>query len=379
MRILFLNHEYPPHGGGAAMAMKHLAEGLARQGQEMIVLTTGTEREECQEHGVSVLKFPVWTNHGKIGGWRTWLSFLSRAPGELRQAIVDRAPDIIHSFFVVPSGFLVAKLGLDLPHVTTAVGGDIHGPRRLAADNNPIVRMMARKAIRHAEVVTACSTDFENRIRNLFPSADVRQIRHPVIGGRSSEALVELPVQADLVISILGRLVPLKRIDLVFRAVASLGDPKIAILVMGDGPERIPLQQLSQDLGIDPQVTFLGETFDPEKSAYLKCSDVFCLTSDYESFGLVYVEAMLQGTPVIASAAGGPLDIVRDGVDGYLIAPHDIGELASRIRDLRDNPDKRKQMAKEAAVRAQNFSPDSVAACYVELYREIREAKPNVG
>jgi glycosyltransferase involved in cell wall biosynthesis len=375
MRILFLNHEYPPHGGGAGMAMKHLAEALARQSHEVTVLTTGLRRDEYEQQRVSVLRFPVWATRGNIGGWRTWLSFLKQAPRELRAVVEEVAPEIIHSFFIVPSGFLMAKYSADLPHVTTAVGGDIHDPtRRLAADNNRLVRLMARKAVRRAKFVTACSTDFENRIRVLFPGANVRQIPFPVRGDTAEpEGCADLPCQPDFVIAVLARLIRRKRLDMVIRAVASLKDPGITIRVMGDGPERAPLQRLSEDLGLAEQVVFLGETFEPQKSAYLRSADVFCLTSDYESFGLVYVEAMLQSTPVIASAVSGPSDIVRHGVDGYLVAPGDTEDLAARIRELREDSQQRLAMARQAAVGAQRFSPDAIATTYTELYREARQ------
>ena len=134
----------------------------------------------------------------------------------------------------------------------------------------------------------------------------------------------KLGLQDSKVVLFVGRLEPLKGVDILLRAVAQLeqGDPVKALIVGGDLDEDIEmdrLQSLSQELGISTQVSFLGRLDQQELPTYYNAADICVVPSYYESFGLVALEAMACGTPVIASRVGGLPTIVKDGLTGYLI------------------------------------------------------------
>jgi glycosyltransferase involved in cell wall biosynthesis len=141
-----------------------------------------------------------------------------------------------------------------------------------------------------------------------------------------------------------GRLAPEKCVDDLLRAVALL--PGVSLTVVGDGPRRGALVALSRTLGIDDRVTWHGYVpWGPGLLAILRGCAVLCLPSATEGLGLVLVEAMSQGLPVVATRVGGIPELVEDGGNGILVGVHRPDELAAALRRLRDDPALRLRLA----------------------------------
>ena len=142
------------------------------------------------------------------------------------------------------------------------------------------------------------------------------------------------------------------------------------MLVVGDGPLREELEQYAEESGIAQKVIFLGERYDvPE---ILKVSDCFVLCSDYESFGLVILEAMMCGVPVIATRVGGIGEIIEDAVVGTLILKNDTKALADAVIKIRNNP----QYFQEIAARAKDhvinhYGIDRTIRAYERIYKDV--------
>lgn len=371
MRILCLNHEYPPIGGGSGVATKHLAEALVSIGHEVLVIAPADREEQSEEGGLSVRRFPIVMSTGKLAGVKNWLSFLRRAPQALRKAIADFRPEVIHSHFLFPSAYVVSGCKTGLPHVASIVGADIFDPtRRVSAENNLLVRMLIRRALQRVDRVTSSCADLTQRAQRLFPWTQITRIPWgvpPLINASPGYQKADPPAN-KLRITTVCRLVRRKRVDLLLNAVAKLNDPAIYLVIMGDGPLRDELQQLARDLGITAQVDFPGEVSESDKIAYLSNADLFCLASDHEGFGLVFVEAMSLGVPVITTNLGGQTEIVRDGVDGFLIPCGDSQALADRIQTLQQHPELLVQMKASAQERARLFAPEVVARQFEDVF-----------
>jgi glycosyltransferase involved in cell wall biosynthesis len=144
-----------------------------------------------------------------------------------------------------------------------------------------------------------------------------------------------------------GRLAPEKCVDDLLRAVAAV--PGASLTVVGDGTRRVALQALARTLGIDDRVTWRGYVpWGPGLLEILRGCAVLCLPSSTEGLGLVIVEAMSQGLPVIATRVGGIPELVEDGVNGLLVDVHRPDELAAAIASLRGEPALRLRMAAAA-------------------------------
>lgn len=127
------------------------------------------------------------------------------------------------------------------------------------------------------------------------------------------------------------------------------------------------------DEGIYEHVKFAGFVKEELKPLYYKASDIFVLpsTRKHESFGIVNLEAMACGLPIVASKIGGVPDIVKDGENGLLVPPRDSEALADAIIYLLENEDVRRKMSKRGREMVKNYSWDKIAEQYEEVYEEV--------
>ena len=190
------------------------------------------------------------------------------------------------------------------------------------------------------------------------------------------EARVRLGLTEDNIILCVGRLDPLKGIDLALASTALLKDHQDIkiVLVGGDldkDPEAQRLAELSDSLGIRDRVRFEGAVAHEELPWYYSAADLLMVPSYYESFGLVALEAMACGTPVVAARVGGLPSLVRDGENGYLVPWHRPEPFAERLEVLLLHNDLRDQMGRAAYRYAKDMSWETVARRFVSLYRDL--------
>ena len=178
------------------------------------------------------------------------------------------------------------------------------------------------------------------------------------------------------VILYVGRLEPLKGLDILIRAIALLeGSAETRLLIVGGthGLDRElgRLKSLAFRLGIEGRVTFTGAVKQAELPNYYSAADVFVLPSYYESFGLVALESMACGTPVVASRVGGLSTFVRDGEVGYLVPWHCPEPFAQRLDMLLANPTLREAMGKAARAEARGMGWSVVADRMLNFYSSL--------
>jgi N-acetyl-alpha-D-glucosaminyl L-malate synthase BshA len=162
---------------------------------------------------------------------------------------------------------------------------------------------------------------------------------------------------------------PVKNIEAVMRVFAELcRRESCRLALVGEGPEQARAEELAVRLGVEGQVSFLGNQEYIEE--LLPSADLFLLPSHHESFGLVALEAMSAGVPVIATNVGGTVEVIEDGRTGYLRAPGDIDGMVEAGLTVLGNPDGARRMgeaARQAAV--ERFDVEKVVPRYVDLYR----------
>jgi glycosyltransferase involved in cell wall biosynthesis len=166
------------------------------------------------------------------------------------------------------------------------------------------------------------------------------------------------------------RLVPHKRVDLLLRAVSKLPST-VVLTVVGNGPSRRSLEDLATALNIDNQVRFTGTLDREEVRAAYSSSDVFVLASRTEPFGVVLVEAMATGLPLVATRSGGPEDIVTPNT-GILVPTDNLEALAAAVKTLRDAPADRFRPETIRSVAVDRYSPDAFVQRSRSLYEDAR-------
>jgi len=148
--------------------------------------------------------------------------------------------------------------------------------------------------------------------------------------------------------------------------------PDLKYQIIGDGPEKNRLKKLAADLGINRQVEFLGRLGHKEVLKYMAKADIFSLPSWNEGFGVVYIEAMVQGKPVIGCKGEGIEDFVEDGKTGMLVEPKDVDSLVQTIDYLLSNPDETWAIGKRARKFVlENYTWDKNAEKTIKVYKEV--------
>jgi glycosyltransferase involved in cell wall biosynthesis len=235
-----------------------------------------------------------------------------------------------------------------------------------------------------ADAIACCSHAAASAQRELTP----RRRAHPIhlgirlpdlaaVRGSGRGIRRSLGWEANPTVGIVGRLQPWKGQEVFLRAAARLAAarPDTRFLVVGgailgwEGSYPEDLRRLADELGIADLVHFAGHQRDVHP--WYDALDVVVHASFGEPFGLVLVEAMALGKPVVATAAGGPLEIIEDGVSGLLIPPRDPVRLAATVQRILDDPHLSSALGHGAAQRAQQFSEERMAQRFAALLREV--------
>jgi glycosyltransferase involved in cell wall biosynthesis len=169
-----------------------------------------------------------------------------------------------------------------------------------------------------------------------------------------------------------------KGLPALLRAIADLASavPEVRLHVAGDHPSRARMLALTRALGIERRVTFHGFLDRAAIAARYRAAAVVALPSEIEGFGLSLVEAMHTGVPVVASTEGGSGEIVRDGWNGFLVAPGDVPSLTDRLRRLLTDEPLRQQMGRNARETAARLTPARMVDETLAVYRVARRAHP---
>ena len=295
------------------------------------------------------------------------------------------AYDLVHSHY-----WLSGAAGLELaqewntPHVTMfhtlakikmqARAGESESEQRLA---------MESQVMGSVDAIVA-STGYEKddlgrlyevasqKVRVMPAGVDIELFR-PLGKARSRR---ELGVTEGKVLLSVGRIEPLKGLDILLRAMAMLEDADdTRLLLVGGDPDRDRyvqwLKSLAVELRIDDAVTFVGAVPQSELPTYYSAADLFVLPSYYESFGLVALEAMACGVPVVASRFGGPSTFIKGGETGYLVPWHCPEPYAQRIDMLLSSQHLRESMGRAARAKAESMSWSAAARSTVDLYSTL--------
>jgi N-acetyl-alpha-D-glucosaminyl L-malate synthase BshA len=363
---------YPTHGGSGVVASE-LAICLAKKGHEVHIVSYATPfrlrtfYRDIFIHEIEVATYPLFKYPPYELGLVTKLVDIAET----------RGLDIIHAHYAVPhaASAYLAKQILNSGRLKTVT--TLHGTDITLVGADPSFQRVVKFAIERSDGVTAVSRYLMNRTIEEFDiRREIRVIPNFVDVLRPSQnrdlcSRDALAPNGEKILMHASNFRPVKRIADVVRIFAQVRERVPAKLVLiGDGPERLFIQQLVRELKLASDVQFMGEQ-DQLEPLFL-CADLFLLPSEQESFGLTALEAMNCGVPVIATAIGGLPEVITHGETGYLFPVGDVAGMAASAVALLTDPARHALFRAQARKRAEgSFDADRIIPLYESYYEEV--------
>jgi GalNAc-alpha-(1->4)-GalNAc-alpha-(1->3)-diNAcBac-PP-undecaprenol alpha-1,4-N-acetyl-D-galactosaminyltransferase len=353
--------------GGAERVACWLANTWARNGMRITLMSMGPNRHSFFriDHSVKLRQIgdmPRGKNLLQSAALRLRLTC------RLRKAVRDTKPDCVISFLNVSNVLtLLACRGLK-PKVIVSERTDPHG-RRLSLQWELLRRLTYPWADALVVQTDHALSFFPDQIRlrgQIIPNAVV-----PPDGAQITLRKTE-PGKPNRTVIGLGSLRHVKGFDRLIEAFSRIAarHPEWNLVIYGEGSSRPELERQITRLGLANRIGLPGVTEDPYNC--LREADLFVLCSRNEGFPNALGEAMACGLPVISfDCKSGPRELIRDGIDGVLVADHDIGALAEQIDRLMGDPVERERLARKAPEVLQRFSPERVLAMWQKALEEV--------
>ncbi|MCL6450543.1 MAG: glycosyltransferase family 4 protein [Acetobacteraceae bacterium] len=398
LRVLMLSWEYPPRCvGGLAEHVYHLSRHLADRGVKVEVFTAGLPGSPAtaREGGVAVHRvagfgpaspdFLSWVLQLNLGLVEAATRVLTGAVRNGRATLLH-----VHDWLVAFAGRAL-KHAFRLPVVATVHAteagrhGGVHTPEQRFI--NDVEWWLTYEAWR----VVCCSRYMAGELENAFrlPPDKVRVLPNgvdpaslaPPPGCRGGRGRERFAAPDERLVFFIGRLVPEKGVQVLLEALPQVlaRQPRTKVVIAGTGPFEQHLRSRAEALGVDAHVYFTGYVDDLTRRQLYQWADLAVYPSLYEPFGIVALEAMAAGVPVMVARTGGLAEIVEDGVDGLCVPPGRADALAQALLRFLADPGMAARLTQAARRKVrQRFLWPQVAAATVELYREvIREGAGN--
>ncbi|MDD2766393.1 MAG: glycosyltransferase family 4 protein [Candidatus Moranbacteria bacterium] len=384
MKILFLNYEYPPLGGGAGNATAYLFKEYAGIPDLEVHLVTSSADETL--HHISVGKnitvhaIPIGKN-GKNIHHQSEKDLLTYAWKGYRFAdtlLAEGHFDAIHAFFTVPCGYMAMKLSKKhgVPYIVSLRGADVPGYSERFTLLYSLLRPLTRTIWARASNVVSNSSGLRTLALETNSFQEISIIPN---GINIAEFKPDTEKEIDGYVRILcvSRLTPRKGINYLIEAMQILltedNERKIELWIAGEGDATELLKQQAKELRIEKNVKFFGLVKHDDLARYYKMADIFCLPSLNEGMSNTMLEALASGMPIVATVTGGTEELVGDGENGFYVEQKSSKDLAEKLEKLIGNDDMRKRFGTASRVRAEQMSWQNVAQAYYEMYQKARK------
>jgi len=389
MKILVICHEFPPLVGGGGKVAYLVSKELSRENQVDVITpyypklkrnekignieifrvkVFGRVNVEFQPHRLFIIPFLSFIFVGILKG-----IFLS----------IKNKYDVIHSHFVIPSGLIgmIVSFLTKIPHVTTLYEADVFDPRFqcLVTYKSIFIKCAIYFVIKFSKKVTSISSYIAEATKKFYLSPfgeKNKQISviNPGIDlvkcDRKKEKADFRFNHNDFILISIGRLVKRKNFGDLIEVMRQINNENIKLVIIGDGPEYSILKEKVEKLGLQERIFFLNNLSDEEKYEYLSVSNVFVSTTLHEGFGLVYLEAMNFGLPIVTTNEGGQTDLITDGENGFLVSVGDIKNFVEKIMLLYNNKDLYEKIKLNNLEKIKSFSIKATAEKYIKLFKE---------
>jgi L-malate glycosyltransferase len=364
---------YPTFGGSGVVATE-LGLELSKRGHEVHFITYNQPvrlellSNNVHYHEVNVPEYPLFH-------YQPYELALS---SKLVDMVKLHKIEVLHVHYAIPhayAAYMAKKMlheeGIGLPIVTTLHGTDI-----TLVGSHPFYKSAVTFSINKSDAVTSVSQSLKEDTMRLFDITNTIQVVPNFIdfehhkGPFTDCQRAMMANEDEKIITHISNFRPVKRIEDIINIFYNIQKEIPAKLMMvGDGPEKEPAEQLCKELGIDDKVVFFGKSHEIDQ--ILCFSDLFLLPSETESFGLAALEAMACGVPVISSNTGGIPEVNKQGVSGLLSNVGDVAEMSTNALKILKDKSLLKTYKTNAKAESLKFDIHKIVPLYENIYKSV--------
>jgi N-acetyl-alpha-D-glucosaminyl L-malate synthase BshA len=359
---------YPTVGGSGILATR-LGVELAKRGHfvhfityERPVAIQGVDYENVITHLVSVIEYPLFK----------YPPYTIALGSEMVRVVQEESLDLLHVHYAIPhsTAALLAREATGVPYIVTLHGSDV-----TILGSDPAYHSINTLSVEKADAVTAVSSFMAREAyERLGLNSDIQVIPNFVDTNVFSPAPCDdLETNfGEFIVTHVSNFRPVKRIqDLIYAMkIISKEAPDVRLVLVGDGPERHNVERLISQLDLKEKVILTG--FRSDVPNLLRCSDAVVICSETESAPLTLLEGLSCGLPVVATNVGGIPEILKDGVNGFLVEPKHPEEIADRLLLLNSDKNLRSRLSIEARKTIEKkYTAEKVVHQYEKIYNRV--------
>jgi len=374
MKILMLNYEFPPIGGGAANAnLCILRQFAGRDDLHVDMLTSapkpGIVSEKFSEN-ITIHKVGIHKKH--LHFWRRAevIEWLVRAGFQYRMLLRENDYDLAHAFFGFPTGWLCYRKAGKLPYIISLRGSDVPGQHARLQLDYKILAPAFRAIWKKASALVACSDGLKERAMRFLPSVSIDVIGNGVELDRFFPAETAEKSEVLRLLTV-GRLSVTKRIEMLIDTVEILYRTacKLHLTIVGGGQMERQLRKIVTERELGDVIEITGRMDSEKMPEVYRQNDIFISASMQEGMSNAMLEAMATGLPIVTTRCEGLAELI-DG-NGLIAGQDNVEEIAKAVKRLTEDSGLYKQMSTAARKQAEKFDWANVASSYIEKYYKI--------
>ncbi len=364
---------YPTIGGSGVVATE-LGKALADKGHKVHFITYD-QPVRLSELGKNMFYHEVMVSQYPLFQYTPYELVLT---SKLVDVVKHEKLDLLHVHYAIPhasAAYMAQQIlnqqGIDIPFITTLHGTDI-----TLVGKDPSFEPVITFSINNSDAVTAVSESLKGNTLQYFDvKPEIQVIPNFICPERhkkreNGQLKSRYAPNGERIIMHMSNFRPVKRVHDVVKAFALIKEKIPAKMIfVGDGPERFSVEKMCREMGTCKDTVFLGKVKDVEE--IIDIADLFILPSETESFGLAALEAMISRVPVITTNSGGLIEVMEQGVSGFMSNVGDIEDMAKNALTILESEESLALFREGAFKQANKFDIKNILPQYEELYTKV--------
>jgi glycosyltransferase involved in cell wall biosynthesis len=378
MKILMLNYEFPPIGGGAGQAHLTILKQYARRNDLTVDVLVSSPKPcfSVEKLSNNVTIYKVGVHKKNLHYWRKIevVEWVAKARRPYRRLIEENQYDLVHAFFGLPTGWLCYRTAERLSYIISLRGSDVPGEHARLQLEYKVLGPLLKRIWTRASGLVACSEGLKKRALEFLPTVNIDVINNGIELDRFHPA-EHNELSKELKLVTVGRLSATKRVELLIETVKILSKKgrNVRLTIAGGGGMFEKLQRLIEQKRLSNIINLTGRIEAEQMPDIYRQHNIFVSASMQEGMSNAMLEAMASGLPIVTTRCEGVEELITD--NGIVVENETAEALAEGINSLAENQRGYKMMCAAARRRAGEFGWDRVAEQYLQIYRRISESK----